>query len=268
MNKPTEGPAINKNSLRELWSYRELVRNLVVKDFKVRYQGSFIGFLWSLIIPLVMITIYIVAFKVVLRIGIQNYEVFLISGLLPWNFFNIAILMATDAVLGNPALVKKVRFPLIALPLSSVLFNFLHLLLALVVFFPVMIALGAPLTPAMVALPLLMLFQVIMTVGLSAFIAGSSVFFQDVRPMTELFLAALFWATPIVYDSQMAPGNIRTLLTLNPMTAIVSGYHDIFYGGMFPSWDVWVAASASAIVIGTLGIAFFQHVSGRFGEEM
>ena len=119
--------------LKECIKYRSLIKNLVLKDLKLKYRGSVLGVIWSLLRPLMLIAVYTVAFKYVVRIKMENYAFFLLVGLLPWNFFSGAAMAATEAVIDNANLIKKVYFPRETLPMAPVLFNFAQFLLALAV---------------------------------------------------------------------------------------------------------------------------------------
>jgi lipopolysaccharide transport system permease protein len=254
--------------ISEVWRYREFLKNLVMKDFKVRYQGSILGFLWTLITPLATIAIYVVAFKYILRVQTENFPLFLVTGILPWTFFSTATIMATESIIGNGGLIKKIRFPREALPLSIVLFNLIHLLLALVVFFPVILYLGGVPTRALVALPLVVFFHLLFTIGVALFVGAATVFYHDIRPVTDLGLMALFWLTPIVYEIQLVPERFRFVWDWMPLTAIIRGYQDVIYAGVFPdpaTWGIMIAWTAFAFLLGS---GLFLAVRERFAEEL
>ncbi len=126
-----------------IWAYRELLKNLILKDLKIRYGGSLLGLAWSLLHPLAMIVVYSVALKFILRIRLENYTLFLITGILPWIFFSCSVSASTGSIISDANLVKKIRFPREILPLATVLFNLVQFVMALVVFFPALIFLQA-----------------------------------------------------------------------------------------------------------------------------
>ncbi len=161
----------------QLLRYRTLVRNLVFKDLQLKYRDSVLGVVWSLLNPLLLLVVYTVAFKFILRVQTENYTYFLLAGLLPWNFFSSSLIASTQAITGNANLIKKVYFPRETLPIATVLFTFSQLLLALSVFLPALLLVsGVQLHwTAILFLPLL-LFHVLFTLGLAFVLATCTVF--------------------------------------------------------------------------------------------
>lgn len=251
-----------------IWQYRELLKNLIVKELKLKYRGSFLGFFWSLLNPLVMIIVYSIAFKYILRIQLENYTVFLITGLLPWIFFSAATMASTEAVLSNGNLVKKIRFPREILPLATVLFNFIQFLLALAVFFPALIFLNAKFTLALTAYPAILLLHLAFTIGVALLLSALTVFYQDVKHLTEVGLMILFWMTPILYYISMVPERVRWLFQLNPMTSYITAYQDIIYWGRWPAWEAWLLGAFWAAAALGLGAWVFRRFNPRFAEEL
>ncbi|HEY3003062.1 MAG TPA: ABC transporter permease, partial [Kribbellaceae bacterium] len=180
----------------------ELLVGLIRKDLKIKYQGSVLGFFWSLANPLLLLGVYSFVFQVVLKSGVPKFGFFLLSGLLIWNLFTGSVGFATDAVVGNAGLVKKVRFPLNVLPLTPVGFNLVHFALQLVVLMFVMLVtgfthfLGFGLLLAVPAIAVAILF----TVGLCYLVAALNVRYRDTKHLVEVVLMAGFWLNPIVYS--------------------------------------------------------------------
>ncbi len=253
---------------RTLWQYRELLKNLVLKDLKLKYGGSWLGFVWSLLNPLILIVVYSIAFKYILRIQLENFTLFLITGILPWIFFSTAVMASTTAILSNGNLVKKIHFPREILPLSTVLFNLIQFLFALIVFFPALIFLGAPLRGAVAAYPLVLLLHFAFTVGIALLLSAVTVFYQDVRHLTEVGLLALFWVTPIIYHLSMVPERVRWLFQLNPLTAYISAYQDVIYWGRWPAGETWGLALLWAGLSLALGSWVFRRYHPSFAEEL
>lgn len=250
------------------WRYRELLRNLVAKDLKLKYRGSALGFLWSLLNPLIMIAVYTVAFKYIMRVQLESYTVFLITGILPWNFFSMAVNASTRSVVDNGNLLKKVHFPREILPISSVFFTFIQFLFALVVFFPALYFLHAPLGWWLLAYPFALLLHIAFTMGVALLLSTATVFYRDVKHLTEVVLLILFWVTPIFYNIAMIPERLRWFFKLNPMTAYITAYQQIIYWGTWPTWRMWLSGFIWAI--GTLGLGYwiFRRYKPRFAEEV
>lgn len=260
--------ALNPAAELKVWHYRELLKNLIVKELKVKYRGSFLGFLWSLLNPLMMIIVYSIAFKYILRIQLENYTVFLITGLLPWSFFGTTAMASTEAVIANGNLLKKIHFPREILPLSTVLFSFIQFLLALIVFFPALYLLQAKLGWPLLAYPVVLLLNLVFITGIALLLSTLTVFYRDLKHLTEVTLMALFWITPILYDISMIPERVRWLFKLNPLTAYITSYQKIIYFGGWPSWRMWLSGLVWAVATLALGYWVFRRNEPRFAEEV
>ncbi len=252
----------------KLWDYRELLKNLILKDLKIRYGGSLLGLAWSLLNPLAMIVVYSIVFKYIFRIGLENYTVFLITGLLPWSFFSSSVSASTGAVISDANLVKKIRFPREILPLAIVQFNLVQFLMALAVFFPALIFLQAELGWPLLAYPAVLALHAGFTLGVALLLSAVTVFYQDIKHLTEVGLMLLFWVTPILYPVSMVPERMRWLFKLNPLAVYITGYQDIIYYGRWPTWDTWVLGIFWVAASVALGSWVFRRYDPRFAEEL
>ncbi len=256
--------------LGELLAYRELIWNLALRDLKARYKGSFLGYLWSLVNPLLMMTVFTILFKFLLKSPIPNFPVFIIVALLPWNFCASSVTGAVTCITAQSNLVKKVYFPREAIPIALVLANLINFLLALPAMFLIMLLLNAHFQPAAALFPLIALIETIFLLGVALFLSALNVFFRDTQVITEVFLLAWFFLTPIFYrlgdivDVQLA----RLVRWLNPMASLVDFYRDIFYLGGLPGWDAIVRTLVTALLVLLAGYIFFLRLSPRFGEEL
>lgn len=255
--------------IRDLVRYRELIRNLVLKDLTLKYRGSILGVAWSLAHPALLLAVYTLAFRNVLKVPVPHYPFFLLAALLPWNFFAAAASAATGAIVFNGSLLRKAAFPREALPIASVLFLFAQLLLALAVFLPVMVFVGGPGLgwTAMLLLPLLLL-HVLFTIGVALFLAALTTAWRDVAHFTEVALVLVFWLTPIVYPADMVPGTWRHALALSPPAAFASAYQDVLFWGRVPAWTTAAAALVSTVTAFALGLAVFRAMSPTFVERV
>jgi ABC-2 type transport system permease protein len=257
-------------TLVEIVRYRTLIRNLVAKDLTLKYRGSALGFLWSLANPLVMILIYSLAFRYIIHIGVPDYTAVLIAGLLPWTFFASSCVMSTGSIVDNAGLIKKIPFPRVVLPLATVLFNFIQLLIAFLVFLPFLFVFlhGARSWTALGVLPLALAGQLLFTVGVAQVLSTATVFFRDVRHLVEVGLPMLFWLTPILYPLSLAPEPIRSLLRLNPMTGFVLMYQSLLVRGVLPDaltvFQVVFSIAAAALA----GSMVFARWSPHFAEQV
>ncbi len=252
--------------LRGIWDYRDLVRNLVVRDLRVKYKGSVLGFAWSLVHPLLLAAVYTLAFKYVVRVQIDHFPVFLLSGLLPWIFLSTALSGATGAIADNGPLVRKVAFPRAVLPLSAVASQFVQFALMYTVLIPLSLVVGAGLSETFAAVVPLMILQLLFTTGLSLALSTAYVYFRDTRHLLEALLQIWFWVTPIVYSMSLVPARFRTYLYLNPMTFFVDSYHAAVLDHRWPSAASLAALVAIAGGTAIAGLAVFVHHERRFAE--
>jgi lipopolysaccharide transport system permease protein len=252
-----------------LYGYRELLRNLVIKDLKLKYRGSVFGFLWSLVNPLLMIVVYTVAFTYILRVRSEGFIFYLMLGLLSWTFFANSASMSTGAIIDNAGLLKSVSFPRAILPIATVLFNLAQYLLTMLVFLPFMIVwYRVPLSEPMVLFPVFLALQTLFTIGVAMILATATAFFRDVRHLLEVALQVLFWTTPIVYELALIPERMRLLVLMSPMSPFVVAYQKIFFSRQWPEPTVWLMAGTYAVgafIIGTTLVLAFED---RFAEQL
>jgi lipopolysaccharide transport system permease protein len=261
-------PSSISSTIRALAGYRHLLRNLVLKDLKLKYRGSVLGFLWSLINPLVMIGVYTLAFRFILNEAREGFVFLVLLGILAWTFFSSSAMMATGSIADNGALLKSVFFPRAILPIATVLFNLAQYLLMAVVFLPVMlIVFGIAPAPPMLAYPLVLALQVMFTIGLALVLATATTFFRDVRHLLEVALAVLFWTTPIVYELSQVPERFRGAMLASPLASYVVAYKDIFFYRRWPDPAVWTFAVAYAIIALAAGAALLLAFEDRFAEQ-
>ncbi len=265
--------------LKEIVRYRGLIRNLVVSELKIRYKNSALGFIWSLLNPLGMMIVFTVVFGVLWpNNSIEKYPLFLLCGLLPWNFFAASINSSTNSVVFNGNLIKKVYFPREVLPISAVLAQLVNFLLAFVVLFAVLLIFPSNLSPWLPFLPVVIIIQTIFTLGVALILSTLNVFYRDTVIILEVVLLAWFFLTPIFYSVEMLPVsydlsgitlNVRRIYYIaNPMASIVNMYRDMLYYGYRTDIDFFLRTTATALTVFGFGFWFFTRLSGRFGEEL
>ncbi|MSQ27127.1 MAG: ABC transporter permease [Dehalococcoidia bacterium] len=256
--------------LRELYAYRELVKNLVVRDLKLRYRNSALGFLWCLLNPLLMMVVFTIVFTVLLtNNSIQHFPVFILTGILAWNLHTTALLGAINSVVGNAALVQKVYFPREVLPIATVLSNAVNFLLSLVVLFGMIMLYRVPLSATVLLLPLVILVQVVFTVGLALFLAAVNVYFRDTASVLETLMLAWFFLTPIFYRIEdVFPLYSRLMYVLNPPASFIAAYRDILYYGGMTNLDFFSRTAATSLLVLVAGYVFFRRASRGFVEAL
>jgi ABC-2 type transport system permease protein len=239
-----------------------------LKDLKLKYRDSVLGFVWSLANPLLLILVYSFVFGHILRGGPPNFAYFLMVGILPWNFLAQSLMMSTGSILDNGTLIRKVALPMEVFPITTVLFNLAQFLFALVVFFPMAwLFFKVPLAWSWVNFFPILVLQVLFTVGLSFIISTATVFYRDVRHFTEILLTLLFWLTPIVYDIQTAGPVLKQVLYMNPFSHFILAYQDTLYRNIFPSVEQLLVLASLAVVSLASGYMLFAVSKTRFAEE-
>ena len=268
------------NVLRETWAYRDLLRNLVVRDLKTRYKRSVLGFAWSFLNPLFMVMIFTVVFTVIARAqNVPNYPLFALCGLLAWNFLAGSVSGAARSIVGNAHLIDKVYFPRELLPISVVFANLINFILSLIVFFVLLLLFRVPLSWWILSLPIIIAVQFVLVVGLALIVAALNVFYRDVEHVLDVGLLAWFFLTPIFWELELLPnklplpwgdGGIDIWLLeyrLNPMASLVTDYRYIllYDYGIIRHTVVPLAIGLVCLVVGWY---FFRRNAHRFAEEI
>ena len=266
-------------SWARLFGYRDLLRNLVARDLKVRYKNSVLGIVWSLLNPLGMMVVFTVVFTILIpNNSIERFPIFVLCGLLPWNWFSGSVVGSIYSVVGSSALVKKVYFPREILPISTVLSNLVHFLIALIVLFGMMIVTGTPLTVWALILPLVIAIQLIFSLGLAFFLSAINVYYRDAAQIMDVLMLAWFFLTPVVYSTDLIPQSKvifgidvpvqRLAYILNPMASLIASYRVILYNGAPPDIGFLLRTVITAVACLVLGYAFFMRLSRNFGEVL
>lgn len=263
--------------IAELYQYRELLRNLVLRDLKVRYKNSVLGVLWSLLNPLLMTLVFTIVFTLMIPSDIPNYPVFFLCGFLPWSFLAASLGGATGSIVNNSNLIKKVYFPREILPLAEVFSNLVNFLLALVVLFGMIFVTPVRLTAAVLMLPLIIFTQFMFVAGLALALSTANVFYRDTQHILQVVLQAWFFLTPIFYPITILPKSAEILgLTvdiqlwarrLNPMASLVASYQDVLYYGQPTGLDFFLRTFVSCLAVLVFGYFLFCRFSALFGEE-
>lgn len=264
--------------LKELWQYRELLYNLILRDLKVRYKNSFLGIIWSWLNPLLMMLVFTLVFNVLRGSAIPNFHIFVLSALLPWNYFSGAVMGGISSIVGNGHLIKKVYFPREVLPLGVVLSNLVNFVIALPVLFILTWLSGIPLTGWVLLLPLPILVGTIFAIGMVFFLSTMEVFYRDTHMIMDVAIMAWFFVTPIFYPVEQLPAQAHLfgvafdprlwLFRLNPMASIINTYQDLIYRGAATAPDFLLRTAVTACLFMIFGYGFFLRFSKRFGEEV
>ena len=268
--------------LGAVWAYRELLGNLTRKELKVKYKNSILGFLWSLLNPLLYLIVFSVVFQEILRAQIPTYAIFLLSGLLVWNLFSTGLASATGSIVGNASLVQKVWFPREVLPLSSIGAALVHFFLQTIVLASAMLVLRHAPSPTglLLIVPALACLLLILS-GLGVFLSALNVKLRDIQHLLELVLLAWFWFTPIVYEYlpiQERLGSWSWIAFINPVLPIVMAFQRALYnppsGIVLPDESLlWYfrnlgVSAVVGVVLVAVGFMMFGRMEADLAEEI
>ena len=212
-----------------LHHYVELLIELIRKELKIRYRSSILGYIWSVVQPLMLTTVFFMAFRWIMRIPVENYAFLLVTGLFPWQWLSNSAQASATVYLSNSELVKKVAFRRSLLPLATVVNDMLHFIVTI----PVIVVTGwfhgfHPSTNLLVGLPLVIAAQAFMCYGIALVIGAINPFFRDVERLVSVVLLVLFYCTPIIYPAELVPEGYRLLFYLNPATSLIEAYRGLF----------------------------------------
>jgi lipopolysaccharide transport system permease protein len=260
------------SNLAKLLRYRGLISSLVARELKARYRGSVLGFLWSFINPLLVLSIYSFVFAYVLPSlhseELRPFALFMFCGILPWTWFSSAVLESANSLLAGGNLIKKVLFPAEVLPLTSVLASMVHFFLGLPILLGFLLYYHHwPDAQDLFWLPVVVLVQFIFTAALALIFSALMVHFRDLRDILQNVFTLWFFCTPIIYSIKEAPGLSKRILDFNPMTHVIVSYQEIlFFSGSIGHWKWLLATGAASIVLFLAGYWLFDRMRDSFAE--
>jgi len=246
-----------------LLEYRDLVAALVARDLKVRYRRSAIGFLWTMLQPLLMMLVLQVVFASLFRFNVQNYPVYVLAGLLFWNFFSQTILASMNSLKGNAHLLQKLPVPKAVFPLATTISGVVNMSLALIPLIGLLLVTGHPIGWSILFLPVAILLAALFTLGAGLLLSPLAVFFHDVMELVGVLLTVLMYLTPVFYPMTIVPERYRFVVRFNPVRSILEVFRDPIYFNKIPPLShiaVCVIVTAVALFIGALA---FRRASDR-----
>jgi ABC-type polysaccharide/polyol phosphate export permease len=259
-------PALHE--LRELWRYRDLLRLLVSNSVKTRYKRSTLGVLWTLLNPLLNTLVLVVVFAQLFRFQVDNYPIYLLVGLLFWNFFAQTTTQAMNTLIWGSSLLKRIYIPRTIFAVAVLGNGLVNFLLALIPLAVVMLVMRHPFTPALLFLPVSILLMAMFTLGLALFLSTLAVFFADVVEMYGILLTVWFYLTPIIYPLEVVPATFAPLLRLNPMLYMLELFRAPVYQGALPSPAVIILSAALAFLSLLIGWLVFTRQVNEFAYRI
>jgi lipopolysaccharide transport system permease protein len=268
------------HAVTDVYRSRELLWNFTLRELRTKYRRSFLGWAWSMLNPLSQILIYGFVFGTLFQAtapvgspsGLDSFALYLLCGLLPWNFFSLITSLGLGSVSANAGLVRRVAFPREVLVFSNVLHACVQFTIEMTLLFIVMLIAGSPFLPW---IPLIVLTSVLLAVfgtGLAMALSVLAVYFRDVSYLWAIIIQVWFFATPIVYNPALleaeAPAWLFDLLKLNPMNGFVETYRRLLYDAAAPGWKTMLGLVATSLVSLVIGWTIFHRMSRRLPEEV
>ncbi len=259
--------------LRAVGSAHAVVRALVARDLRSRYVGSALGAFWSIAHPLLQLATFTFVFATVMKVRVADaggtdvpFVLYLACGLFPWLAIQESITRSATCLVDNPTLVKRVVFPVEVLPVQLACSAMVHQLIGTVMLLALMAVFGFPPRLSLLALPLLLAAQLVLSVGLGWAVAALHVYFRDTAQALGVLLPVWFYLTPIIYPQHLVPPFLQPVLALNPLTPLVQAYRDVFLYGLVPSGlgALWLAAASLGVL--TVGAIIFTRARGEFAD--
>ncbi|MBN1595816.1 ABC transporter permease [candidate division FCPU426 bacterium] len=246
----------------------DLISVVTRKDLQVRYKSYVLGYLWSLANPLAFAFVFWVAFKVVMRIQMEAYALFLIAGLFPWQWFSNSVNVNANVFLMNASIIKKVNFPRNVLPFSMVLQDMLHFLMSIPVILLFMLMYQKPVGWVwLYGIPALVIVQFIFCYGLALLVSSLNLFFRDLERIINLLTTLMFYFTPIIYPLEMVPGQFKQVIYFNPLTSLIVGWREVLLNNTFPTGFVLLSLLYGLLALG-LGLVIYKKLSWKFAEVL
>ena len=248
--------------------YIDLIIVLTQKELKIRYKNSFFGYLWSIGHPLAFGFVFFVAFKVVMRVEVEDYALFLIAGLFPWQWFSNSVSAAPLLFLANTSVIKKVNFPRNLIPFTQVLQEMIHFVLTIpVIVLFLFIYHKSPSFSWLYGIPILLVMQFLITYGISLLVSSANLFFRDLERLSIIFTTLLFYFTPIIYPAEMIPREYRPLINLNPLSALMLSWRNLFLSGTLELSYLTISLGYAMLSF-VVGYLVYKKLSWKFAEVL
>jgi ABC-type polysaccharide/polyol phosphate export permease len=265
---------ILRNFVHKIWLQHDLIRNFVVRDLRARYVGSFMGFFWSVIHPIVLITSYYFVFKIILRVetpedaGTTSFALFLFCSILPWLLFQDTLQRSSTVILDHANLVTKTIFPTEILPLTVLLASLVNHLIGLAILLGIIFYLIGGITVFILLVPVYLVLLMLFTLGLAWLVSGLNVFVRDISQVVTVILTFWFWFTPIFYTGGKIPEQYQFIVRWNPMAHVVNGYRDCMLRMTLPDLQKLGVLAAASLVVFVAGGLFFRYIKREFVDVL
>lgn len=254
--------------IKEILKFKEMIKSWTRKELRTRYKGSFLGFLWTFVNPLLQLIVYSIIFPFVMRFNQENYAMFLFVALIPWNYFTASMQGACGLIIWNSNMVTKVYFPREVLPISYTFSGLMNMIFSYAIVFPMLAIFRVPFTWNILWLPILMICQTFLSLGISLLVSSINVYFRDIEYLISIGLMALYFLTPIMYNITALPERLRKYMYINPMTGYILMYRDVTFTGIGPDLKILAFSLAYSLVVFVVGTYTFEKLQRRFTEVL
>ena len=255
--------------IRDIYAYKDMIYSLVRRELRGRYKGSVLGFLWTYINPLCQVIVYSAVFSVIFRVNIDKFYLYMIIGMMPWTFFNTCVQGGATCIRAQSDMVQKIYFPREVIPISYVTSAFVNMLLSFIIVFMAVVFSGLGFNfKALLFLPVIMLFEYLLALGIALIVSSITVYFRDLEQIISVIMMAWIYATPIMYNMEYVPEQYRSLIVLNPMTPIVEVYHQLLYYRITPTPNYLILAGVTSVTVFVIGSFVFAKLDRNFAEEL
>ena len=268
MTVPGQGEVMLQN-IQEICEYRDMIASLVRRELRGKYEKSVLGFLWAFLSPLFQILIYSVVFTVVFHNSMENYYIFLMTGMLPWTFFSDSLSQGTGSIVYNSEMVKKIYFPREVLVIGEVTAKLVNMLLSFLVMAAFLVVSGIGFSVQLVLLPAIVAAEYLFALGLAFLVACTTVYLRDLEYVINVILMAWVWASPIMYTVDGIDNRaFLCFISVNPFTYICGVYQKIFYFHEWPAMYEVMIPFIEGIIVLIIGFIVFGRCKRRFAEEL
>jgi len=246
----------------------DLTLVLTRKEIQVRYKNNVLGYLWSVLQPLSFALVYFIAFKIFMRVQMENYTLYLLTGMFPWQWFANSVNEASGTFISNAPIIKKINFPRNLLVAANIIKDAIHFILCIPVIMLFCFIYDSPISITwLYGIPILLVLQTVMIYGLSLLISTLNLFFRDLERIVTILVTFLFFLTPIVYNYEMVPEKYRQLLALNPMAFLMTSWRSLFLSGQM-DWKAILITLVWSVILYGLGQIIYKKLVWRFAEVL
>lgn len=255
---------LNKKTRQQL----DLLKLLIKKEITLRYKRTYLGFLWSLLNPILTGVVLFIAFNIFMRFEVENFALFVMAALFPWTWFSASVTMSSNVFTGNVSLIKKVIFPKQFLLLATVIAQLVNFMFSLPVLIGLVYLYGSSLTLEwLIGIPILIVIQFAVVYGLVLMISIANAYFRDLEYLVNVLISLLFWMTPIVYPLEAVPEAYQGILVMNPVTYLIQAWRDLFFNNTLNWNNISISLVTAAIVL-IAGLLIFKKFEKRLDEVL